>query len=210
VASRGRISVPAVARLCSIYRLLGNLAAGGAEFVSSGELGARLGVGAHNIRKDIGYVSDISSGRSGYNIERLRRRIAERFGFGRGRMACVVGLGRLGRALMRDGERIFTGLSIAAGFDSDVNLVETISAGVPVYPSYDITETIKRLNIDIGILTVPAPAAQECADRLIKGGIKGIMNFTPEHLKTEPGVTVRDIDISGEFRVLSALMFLGD
>jgi redox-sensing transcriptional repressor len=167
-----------------------------------------LGVGAHNIRKDIGSISNACSGRRGYGVEQLRECIARRFGFGRRHRACVAGLGRLGRALLRDGQHIFSGLEIVAAFDSDVNLVETISSDVPVYPSYDITETVKRLGIDMAILAVPEANAQECADRLIKGGVKGIMNFTPERIKTGDGVKVRDIDIAGELRTLSALMFL--
>jgi redox-sensing transcriptional repressor len=59
----------------------------------------------------------------------------------------------------------------------------------------------------MAILAVPETSAQECADRLIKGGIKGIMNFTPERIKTKTWVKVRNVDILGEFRVLSALMF---
>jgi redox-sensing transcriptional repressor len=205
---RKGVPVPAAARLCAVYRLLGGMSERGAEFVSSGELGEMLGVGAHNIRKDIGYISNACSGRRGYGVEQLRARIAERFGFDRRHKACVVGLGRLGRALMRDGQHIFSGLEIIAAFDSDVNVVETISSDIPVYPSYDITETVKRMNIDMAILTVPEANAQECADRLINGGVKGIMNFTPERIKTSDGVKVRDIDITGEFRTLSALMFL--
>jgi redox-sensing transcriptional repressor len=182
----------------------------GVRVVSSGDLGGALGIGAHNIRKDIGYISAGGSGRNGYDVERLKKLIAERFGLDNEYRACIAGLGRLGRALARDGQHIFKELKIVACFDSDVNLVETVDVGVPVYPSYEITETVKRLNVNTAILTVPDPNAQECAERLVKGGVKGIMNFTAAHLKVGDNVTVRSVDLAGEFRVLSALMFLGE
>jgi redox-sensing transcriptional repressor len=179
------------------------------DHVSSHELGDRLGVGAHNIRKDVGNISSSCSGRGGYDVERLKGIIAGRFGLDCEYKACVAGLGRLGRALLRDGQDIFKELKIVAGFDSDVNLVETISAGVPVYPSYEITDTVKRLGVEVAVLAVPDASAQECAGRLVRGGVRGIMNFTSERIKAGAGVTVRNVDLAGEFRVLSALMFLG-
>ncbi|MDR2577374.1 MAG: redox-sensing transcriptional repressor Rex [Chitinispirillales bacterium] len=206
---RKSIPVPAAARLCAVYRLLCDLSAQGVNFVSSGDLGEALGIGAHNIRKDISHISGGGSGRSGYDTARLKKQIAEHFGLENEYRACVTGLGRLGQALVRDGQHIFKELKIVAAFDSDLNRVETIDVGVPVHPTYEITETVKRLNIDTAILTVPDPTAQECAERLITGGIKGIMNFTATHLKVKGGVTVRNIDLAGEFKILSALMFLG-
>jgi redox-sensing transcriptional repressor len=185
------------------------LSSQGVSAISSGEIGEKLGVGAHSVRKDVGCVSSSASGQGGYDVRRLKKAIAARFGFQSEYKACVVGLGQLGQALMRGGRDAFKGLRIVAGFDSDVNVVETISADVPVYPSYEITETVKRLKIEIAVLTVPDPAAQETADRLIKGGVKGIMNFTSEHIKTNADISVRNIDLTGEFRVLSALMFSG-
>ena len=203
-----KIPLPAVARLCAIYRLLCGLSAQEGALISSAALGEKLGVGAHNIRKDVSYLTDIEggSGRNGYDVERLKELIGRRFGLDNEFRACIVGLGRLGLALLR-GERFFDDrVRVTAGFDSDINLVETIKANIDVYPAYEITEVVRRLNVELAILTVPSPAAQECADRLVQGGVRGIVNFTSAVIKTEVFVKVRNVDLTGELTILSALV----
>ncbi|MDR0305636.1 MAG: redox-sensing transcriptional repressor Rex [Chitinispirillales bacterium] len=206
-----KIPLPAVARLCAIYRLLRDLSLQGVTLISSSALGEMLGVGAHNIRKDISCLmeTEAGSGKSGYDVKRLKELIAGRLGFDNEFRACVVGLGRLGLALVRN-ERLFgEKIRVAAGFDSDVNLVETIKAGIDVYPSYEISEVVRRLNVELAVLTVPAANAQECANRLVRGGVRGILNFTSTVIKTEPAVKVRNVDLTGELQILSALVYLG-
>jgi redox-sensing transcriptional repressor len=211
VILENKIPLPAVARLCAIYRLLRDLSLQGVTLISSSALGEMLGVGAHNIRKDISCLmeTEAGSGKSGYDVKRLKELIAGRLGFDNEFRACVVGLGRLGLALVRN-ERLFgEKIRVAAGFDSDVNLVETIKAGIDVYPSYEISEVVRRLNVELAVLTVPAANAQECANRLVRGGVRGILNFTSTVIKTEPAVKVRNVDLTGELQILSALVYLG-
>lgn len=202
------IPLPAVSRLCALYQVLCDMHKEGVRTVSSAVLGERLGVGAHNVRKDVSFLSEAGSIGAGYEVEQLKKRIAAHFGFDRVKRTCVVGLGRLGSAILKQ-ERFSGGeFHIVAGFDSDINLVETIMTGVEVFPAYEITDEVKRLKVEMGILTVPSSAAQESAERLIRGGVKGIINFTPAVIRTEPPVVVRNVDLTSEFRVLSALMYL--
>ncbi len=202
------IPLPAVARLCAMYQVLCDLSREDVATVSSGALGERLGVGAHNVRKDVSFLAEAGSGGAGYDVERLRKLIASRLGFERERKTCVVGLGRLGSAILRHERLTGEEFHVVAGFDSDINLVETIKTDVSVFPAYEITETVRRLGVEMGILAVPSSAAQDSADRLIRGGVKGIINFTPAVIRTDSSVVVRNVDLTSEFRVLSALMFL--
>jgi len=207
-----KIPLPAVSRLSAIYRLLCDLSAQGVEFVSSAALGEMLGVGAHNIRKDVSYLleTDGASAKNGYDVERLKGQISRALGFDTEFKACVVGLGKLGLAILRNELFFNDKMRVVAGFDSNINLVETIKVDIDVYPSFDITETVKRLDVKLAILTVPQQFAQECANRLVQGGIKGIVNFTSVVIKTEPFVKVRNVDLTSELRILSALVSLDE
>ncbi|MDG5814919.1 redox-sensing transcriptional repressor Rex [Chitinispirillales bacterium ANBcel5] len=202
------IPLPAVARLCTLYQVLCDLNESGQQRVSSSALGEILGVGAHNVRKDISYLGETASAGGGYNVINLIELIALRMGFNREKVTCVVGLGHLGSAILHH-ERFRGGeFKIVAGFDSNINLIETMHSGVNLFPAYEITETVKKMHIELAILTVPSSGAQEVAQRLIDGGIEGIINFTPVVIKAPSSVLVRNVDLTGEFRVLSALLHL--
>ncbi|MDR2728274.1 MAG: redox-sensing transcriptional repressor Rex [Chitinispirillales bacterium] len=207
-----KIPIPAVSRLCAIYRLLDDLSAQGTAFVSSGALGEMLGVGAHNIRKDISYLLETAgvSAKNGYDVKRLKEQISRALGFDTEGRACIVGLGRLGLAILREELFFNDNVRVVAGFDSNINLVETIKADIGVYPSFEMTDVVKRLNVKLAILTVPSQNAQECANRLVQGGVKGIVNFTSAVIKTEPFVKVRNVDLTGELKILSALASLDE
>ncbi len=202
-----KIPQPVIKRLCMIYQLLNEMLDKGHTTVSSSELGAMLGVGSHNVRKDISCLDGVKSGGSGYDIVNLKNAIAQKFGFADQKAACVVGLGRIGTAFLEHAHNIKSEFRIVAGFDSNTNRIETIKTSVSVYPAYQISETARRFNIKIAILTVPNSAAQDAANRLIDGGVKGIINFTDTNLVIrKDDVFVRNMDVTGEMRMLSALI----
>jgi redox-sensing transcriptional repressor len=126
----------------------------------------------------------------------------------KGKKACIVGLGRLGTAILNYGQLGPHGFDIVAGFDSNINKIETISTDIPLFPAHEIALVVKRKGIELAALTVPAQATEETVDKLIEGGIKGIVNFTPAVIRPAKNVFVRNIDLVGEFRTLSALSAL--
>lgn len=205
------IPLPAVTRLCMIYRLCGVLDAQGIESVSSTQIGSRLGIGPHSVRKDISFLGEADAGQAGYDVARLRARIERSLGLGQSRRACVVGLGRLGAAILGYQRLAQSGYRIMAGFDSNINRLETIRTDVPLYPAYEIAEVVRREAIELGIIAVPAEAAQQIAEALIDGGIRGIVNFAPVVIAVDrPEVIVRNIDVVNELRVVSSLLTLGE
>jgi redox-sensing transcriptional repressor len=201
------IPKPTIIRLCSIYQLLYNLGKEGVKKVSSAELEERTGVPSHTIRKDISFIGEVGSTGSGYEVAKLKQHIQTKLGLDRERKACIVGLGRIGSAIMQwplftEGE-----FRIVAGFDSDINKVETIKTAVSVFPSHEITEMVKRMGIELGIIAVSAGRAQEVADRLMEAGVKGIVNFAPAIITSRRNdCFIRTMDIGGELRILSAMM----
>jgi len=197
---------PSISRLCNLYRLLKKLSQEGQTRISSSKISQRLGVGAHNIRKDISYLGDIGNSGGGYNVEHLKGILSQKLGLDKERFACVVGLGQLGTALLNVLQNHDNGFRVVAGFDSNVNKIETLRTSADVFPSYNMIEIIQRMNIELAVLTVPTEAAQDVTVKLVNAGIKGIVNFTQAFLQPpSPDVFVRNVDLFGEFTVLSAL-----
>lgn len=200
---------PSIRRLCQIYQILDGLASGGSTRISSSEIGRRLGCRAHVVRKDISYLPDSDALEnhaklgSGYDAERLKRHIARALGFEKPVKLCVVGLGRLGSAIMSYDRLAAAGLEIAAGFDSNVNKLEILKSDVELYPSHEIESVVRRKGIQYAIVTVPAEAALEVAGQLVRAGIRGIVNFSPVVLPREwEGVFIHNIDVINDIRFM--------
>jgi len=208
---RPRIPRPTVIRLCTIFRLVDDLLLEGRTRVSSSELGRMLGAGSHSVRKDINCMSgDVGDIGSGYDVARLREHIRRELGLNRRRNACVVGLGRLGSAILAYERFTNSGYTIVAGFDTNMNKLETIRTDIELFAAHEIVDMVRLKKIEIGVIAVPASAAQETADRLVEGGVKGIVNFSPALIQHDSNrVTIANIDIVREFTILSAYMTLG-
>jgi redox-sensing transcriptional repressor len=202
-----KIPESTIIRLCSMYQLLCELEKRGVQKVSSTELGGQAGVLPHTIRKDINFFGEIGNSGSGYEVARLKSHIALNLKFPLERRACVVGLGRLGSAIIQTPAFAGGEFKIVAGFDSNINKLETIKAPVGLFPSYDIAEVVRKMAIELGIIAVPPENAQEVADRLVSGGVRGIVNFAPAIIMPKKGgVHVRQVDLANELRILSAMM----
>ena len=152
---QGGIPKPTILRLCLIYRVLDELLQNGVQSVSSTQIADRLSMNSHNVRKDIGYLGDVGNLGAGYDVIVLKKAIAESFGLNRTRNACVVGLGRLGSAVLNFEQFQPKGYKIVAGFDSNINKIETMRTAVSLSPSYMIAEVVrmkkKVLEYDIRI-----------------------------------------------------------
>ncbi len=195
--------------MCLLYRYLDELIRNDVQTISSSQIGRRLSMNSHNVRKDIGYLGDVGNLGAGYDVIKLKKAIAARLGFNRQRNACVVGIGRLGSAILNFERFQVHGYKIVAGFDSNINKIETMRTSVALFPSHMIAEIVRRFDIQLGVIAVPEKAAQKVTDQLVEGGIKGIVNLTPVVIKPKQSdVFVRNLSILGDFHYLSALITL--
>lgn len=201
-----RIPIPAVERLAIMHTLLGRLKASGRQTVSSAELGRLMNVQPHTIRKDISYLGQ-AGGESGYDIKVLMETLEQGMGLRIQRKVCIAGLGRLGTSIMDYSGFEGSNLRIVAGFDSNINRIETLKTNIPLYPAYRIPEIVKSMGIEIGVIAVPASAAEITAKRLEEGGIRGIINFAPVVVKCKSDdIVIRNMHLLEEFRIVSALI----
>ncbi len=179
----------------------------GIKTVYSSQIGARIGASAHSVRKDMGLLGDIGNNLAGYDVSKLKRHIHKTLGFDKIRNACIVGLGKLGTAILHYTRFMGNTFRIVAGFDNDINTLEIIEASVDVFPAYRMEEIIAGRKIEIAILAVPKSAAQTTAERLLACGIRGIVNFAPVVIRTDDkNVFIRNMDLITEMRILSSLI----
>lgn len=202
------VPLPALGRLCTLFHIIEELLNSGVDVSSSKELSLLTGITAQTIRKDRTYLPDTLGAKgSAYNLQRMYETLRDALGLGRKRKACLVGLGNLGTAFLNGKGALPEEFEIAAGFDPNINLVETTKTYFPLYASYEIEDVVSRLNIEVGLIAVSVKEAQKCADRLISGGVKGIINFTPCILKVPDYVLVKNLYVVEEFRILSSLLY---
>jgi redox-sensing transcriptional repressor len=166
------------------------------EIVLSARLADYADVDPTLVRKDLAAIGVRGQTRVGYHRTRVSRAIEKVFGLGRACRAVIVGAGRLGCALASYPGFGQYGLEVVALFDTDPARVGTRVNDIPVL-SLDLLETeIRRRDVSLAVLTVPAHAAQEVTERLVLAGIRAIWNFAPVNLSVHRGVFVRDEHLS--------------
>jgi redox-sensing transcriptional repressor len=203
MVDRRRIPEATVARLPVYQRLLAEMAAARQVTVSSEGLAEVAGVNAAMVRKDLSYLGSYGTRGAGYDVEFLLHQIERELGVDRDWPVVIVGLGNLGTALANSGGFASRGFRVAALVDNDPHRVGQVVAGVTVRDMGALTELVSSRCLAIAVITTPAAAAQDVADRLVAAGIASILNFSPAVLNVPDGVVVRQVDLSTELLVLS-------
>jgi len=185
------------------HRYLTFLLQQGTRDISSKSLADILETTPSQVRKDLSCFGRFGKSGSGYDVLELRDLIGKRLGFEKLRKVCIAGMGNLGVALA--GYRGFEdlGLTIQAVFDSDPKKINRKFDGLVCRDIKEIAPVVKKNQIDMAVLTVPAGSAQEVARRLENAGIRAILNFTPVKLTLSSRVKVSNVDLAVELKTLS-------
>jgi len=195
VAKEAAIPDIVIRRLPIYARGLRHLLNNGRLTVSSNELADAIGVTAAQIRRDLSYFGRFGKQGKGYDVPTLIEAVQEILNIDRRWDVALAGYGHLGQAIADYGGFEPSSFRIAAIFDRAPHLIGRRSArGVVVQHESAIAETVRRLNIRMGIVAVPADQAQEVTERLLAGGVRAILNYAPVTLRVPEGVWVREID----------------
>jgi redox-sensing transcriptional repressor len=185
-----------VARLPLYLRELSRMAAESDRITtSSQELAERLGISSAQIRKDLSHFGEFGKQGTGYHVSYLIERLTEILHLTREWPVALVGAGFLGHALAsyRGFQRrgfIITGFIITCVFDNDPAKVGREAGALIVQDTAEMEAKLRAEGIQIAILAVPADAAQETTDRLVRAGIRAILNYAPVSLNVPPDVYV--------------------
>jgi len=175
-------------------RGLTELYQGGIALVNSGDLGARLGIAPAQIRKDLSYFGKFGRRGRGYNVALLLGELSQILGLDRQWLMAVVGVGRLGRAIMDYKGFAPRGFKIVAAFDRDRKVIGRKVSDVEIQDMSELEATVKEKNVNIAIVAVPSSEAQEVIDLLVQSGVRSILNYAPICGKVPPGVRLEGID----------------
>lgn len=197
---RGKIPEPTVARLPIYFRCLIELKENGVAVASSEDLAARAGVKASQFRKDLSYFGEFGIQGLGYPVSHLLDRISSIMQLNKEHDVVLVGAGNLGSSLLNYPGFQKWGFKITRVFD---NNPQKIGKKLGETTIEDIQNIPKSLNIPIGIMAVPATAAQQAAQTLIHAGVKAILNFSGKKINSHKDVVVRNVDMTHELAILT-------
>lgn len=205
------LSEPSRKRLLSLLLLLRQQRGDGfAEeaAITSRHIARLTGWTDATIRRDISQLGIRCGATKGYPIRELQAAIERIFGAatqGQARhRCCILGLGKLGAALLDDSELEAAGFQLVAGFDESVNRVELLEASFPLHPASRLEQVIRQEAIVFALLTVPDAVAAAYGKRLAQAGIRGIVNYTNVLLTVPPQVQVENVSAIHSLRQLAA------
>lgn len=190
------ISKATVDRLPRYYRCLRQMTDEGVEIASSEELGRRLAINPEQIRKDLAFFGQFGKKGVGYYVTELKESIGSILGLDQHWNVAIVGMGHLGAALANYQGIARLGFRLAAIFDANPVVIGTRVGERRVEDITYLAEIIAERDIRIGVIAVPAAAAQGVADKLVAAGIRGIWNFAPVSLQVPPHIPFVSEDLS--------------
>lgn len=193
-----KLTIP---RLSLYYRAL--LESRVSAFISSDELAKLTQFSAAQVRKDLTYFGEFGTPGKGYKITGLKEAILKILGTGRECNIALIGAGNLGLALLAYKGFTAQGFRIVAAFDNNLSKIGKTFEGVLIRGMNELPKVVKNENIEIAVIAVPAEVAQEAVDKLVKSGIRAILNFAPIRPKAQKGVEILNIDLSIELERLA-------
>lgn len=194
------ISKSTLTRLPIYLEYLKGLPADGAPYISATAMAAALGLGEVQVRKDLASVSTAGRPKVGYNVTVLIAELEDFLGYNNTTRAIIVGVGRLGRALLEYPGFADYGIEIVAGFDSAPT---GFTREKPVWPMGRLSSFCQEQHVHLGIIAVPASSAQQVCDQMVRCGIQAILNFAPTHLKAPEDILVHNENIAVSLAMLS-------
>ncbi|MDD2510169.1 MAG: redox-sensing transcriptional repressor Rex [Syntrophomonas sp.] len=205
-----KIPEATIMRLSIYSRYLRQLIEEGVETVSSGEIAAGVGVSSAQVRKDLAYFGEFGTRGVGYKVEDLYGCLLKILGLDRRWNIIIIGAGKLGSAFALYQGFLDRGFTISAIMDVDEKIIGSELDGVKIEPLELLQQRVTEKNITVGVITVPAPAAQDVTDLLVASGVKAILNFSPRVLKVPNEVILRNVDLSVNLEVLSFYLALNN
>jgi redox-sensing transcriptional repressor len=183
-----------VGRLPVYLRALQRMIQEGRKVTSSQELGERLGISAAQIRKDLSQFGEFGKQGTGYNIEFLSNQLQTILKVDRIWDVAIIGAGDIGGALARYQGLEDRGFHIKMVFDNDESKIGSQISGFVVQDATDLVSKLKKGNIKIVLLSVPAASAQSVADQVVEAGVQAILNYAPISVNVPEKVRVQHID----------------
>jgi redox-sensing transcriptional repressor len=190
IADGERLSLGVAARLSRYLQVLTQARKMGKVTISSQELSDYTHINSTQIRRDLSGFGKFGKRGVGYNVDSLVREIRKILRTAGQHNIALFGAGNLGLAIASSDIFADHGFQVVAMFDVDETVVGRRVGGLTVRDFGDLERVVSEEDVVVGVLAVPADAAQEVADRLVGAGVKIIFNYSEQLLQVPPEVTV--------------------
>lgn len=198
------ISTQALERIPFYLHYLKQLQKEGIAVIASRAIATDLRLNEIQVRKDFAAIStEKGKPKSGFIVSDLIYNMEHILGYHNVNDAVIVGVGSLGKALLSYKGFDDWGLNIAAAFDTDESIIGSELSGIKVLHVNKLSSICRRLNIHMGIITVPEDHAQTVCDQLVAGGIRAIWNFAPIHLNAPEDIMVKNENMAASLAIIS-------
>ncbi len=191
---RNEVPEVVIGRLPQYVRALGQLLDEGVQVANSQQLGEKLQITPAQIRKDLSYFGRFGKQGRGYRVQHLLDELKQILGLTVTWNVAVIGVGRLGRAILNYPGFTPDGFQLVAALDDNPALVGEKVGGLTVQPVARLAAVVNRHQVSIAIVAVPITHTQTVVDQLVACGIRAILNYAPTTPQVPPGVNVRSID----------------
>ena len=201
-----KISSVVIKRLPRYRRYLDELQKKNVDRISSNELSSLIGYTASQIRQDLNNFGGFGQQGYGYNINSLYNEISSILGLDHEYKMIIVGTGNLGQAIANYTHYYKSGFKVSAMFDINPRLIGIRINDIEVLDSEKLEDYIRENQVDIGIICTNMDSAQDVANKLSAGGIKGIWNFAPTDLDISEGIAIENVHLSDSLHSLAYYM----
>ncbi|MBI2190543.1 MAG: redox-sensing transcriptional repressor Rex [Planctomycetes bacterium] len=192
-----------IQRLALYLRQLEQFQRSGETTVSSSALGEALGLTDAQVRKDLTYFGQFGHPGIGYDVGELIPSLRRILGIDRTWNVALVGVGNLGMALLHYRGFREQGFHVVSVFDQDPKKIHKEVNGLTILPIHALPEEVRKRDIRLGLICVPAESAQDVATALAEAGIGGILNFAPTRVAVPDAVSLCSVDLALELERLS-------
>lgn len=176
---------------------------GAADTMSSEELAREAGTTAAQVRKDLSLFGSFGKRGMGYRVQELADHLRAILGLTESWRVALLGAGRIGSALFEYADFRRKGFEIVAVLDRDPAKIGTPWGQVVIRDVSELEGVLAKEAVEVVIMAVPAAAAQELTDQVVRAGVRGILNFAPTQLRVPRGVSVQDVNVVTELEALS-------
>ncbi|NIO27713.1 MAG: redox-sensing transcriptional repressor Rex [Candidatus Latescibacteria bacterium] len=198
-----QVPIPVIRRLSHYLQYVRMQIEQGQEWISSLELAEALEVTSSTVRQDLSWLDISGTAKRGYKIEDLESSILTLIGRDQGSNVVIVGAGNLGRALAQHEEFSRQGFNICGLFDSSRRVIGRKVGKLIVQSIDELPRAVREKNVEIGVIAVPAKAAQTVADELVSAGVQGVLNMSCVHVRTPNGVSLVEARMFSSLSLLS-------
>jgi len=193
---------PTIARIALLLRCLRIAREEGVTTLSSADIETRTGISSGQVRKDLSYFGEFGKPGLGYAVTSLIHRLSGIMRLDREQRVMIVGAGNLGTALAGYTGILHSDFHLVAIYDNNFSKIGRKIWDLEILDIEKMPTLNAEMDVRIGVITTPAAAAQEVADRMVASGVRVILNFAPARVNVPRDIVVRNVDLTQELQIL--------